>query len=57
MERDVFSHSYDQWDLCLDGFFNGLCCLVSGYVDGRSIWFCFLLGLYELNKHTIPLTR
>lgn len=47
MDGDMLGNSDHQGDLSLDGFFNGFCCLVSRYIDGRSIRLCDFLGLDE----------
>lgn len=44
----MLGHGHNQWDFRLDGFFHGLCRLVAGHVDGRSIWSCCVLSLTEL---------
>jgi hypothetical protein len=45
MKRDMLRHCHDERDLCLYGFFNGLCCLIAGDIDRRCIRLCSLLGL------------
>lgn len=46
MDRDVLGHSNHQRDLSLNGLFDGLCCLVTRYVNGRCIGLCSLLRLH-----------
>jgi hypothetical protein len=41
----VLGHSHDQRNLGLNGFLDGLRCLVAGHVDGRGIGLSSLLGL------------
>ena len=45
MDWDVLGHSHDQRNLGLNGFLDGLRCLVAGHVDGRGIRLSSLLGL------------
>ena len=49
MQRDVLSHSNDQWHFGLDGFFDGRLRVMRGHVDSRRIRF---EGLDRLFAHT-----
>lgn len=51
MNRDVFSHSHDERDLCLDSLFNGLCSLISRDINCRGIRFGLLLRLKRTQWH------
>lgn len=55
MNRDMLCHSHDKGDFCFNGFFDGLCRLVAGDVDGRCIWFCLLLSLYLISMNAYEL--
>lgn len=52
MNRHMLSYSHDERDFRFDGFFDCLGGLVSGDVDGRCVWFGFLLGLFSLTWHS-----
>jgi len=45
MKRYVFSHSNNKRHFCLDSFFNGTGCLMSGNIYPSSVWLEFLHGL------------
>lgn len=52
MKRNMLCHSNNQRDLRFDGFLDRFGCLVSGYIDGRCIWFCLFLGLLYISIYT-----
>lgn len=45
MDWNVLGHSHNQRNFRLNGFLNGLCCLVAGHIDGRGVGLSSLLGL------------
>jgi len=48
MNRDMLSDCHYEWNLRLNGLFNGLCCLVARDIDSGCIGLCFVLGLSDV---------